>query len=199
MKNVTFHEIQFRRGETPLRGPKTAQDEAKIVSRSPQDGLKTVLKCDRFLRRFFDRFLVVLGSVLASFWHPRWVQKPIQVGPVNRASAPVRRQLAPRPLQEPRRPPKSVPRPPQEPKTTPKTTKNDPKRPPRRPKMTPHDPQDDTKTRQDKIRKGHGQTRQDKTETSEEKRRQREDKDKDKAKTKTDNDTTKRRPDKDKT
>ena len=80
MKNDDFHEMQFRLGETPLCDPKAAQDEAKIAPRSPQDGLKTVLKRDRFLRRFFDRFLVVLGSVLAPFWHPRWSQKSTQAG-----------------------------------------------------------------------------------------------------------------------
>ena len=65
--------------------------------------------------------------------------------------------------------------------------------------MTLHDPQDDTKTRQDTIKKRHDKTREQKR--REEKRRQREDKDKDKdkGKTKTDKDTTKRRPDKDKT
>ena len=48
MKNVDFHEMQFRLGETPLCDPKTAQDEAKIAPISPQDGLKTDLKSDRF-------------------------------------------------------------------------------------------------------------------------------------------------------
>ena len=52
MKNDDVHEMQFRLGETPLCDPKAAQDEAKITPRSPQDGLKIVLKCDRFLRRF---------------------------------------------------------------------------------------------------------------------------------------------------
>ena len=66
--------MQFRPGETPLCDPKAAQDEAKIAPRSPQDGLKTVLNRDRFLRRFYDRFWVVLGSVLATFWHPSWVK-----------------------------------------------------------------------------------------------------------------------------
>ena len=44
------------------------QDGAKIDPRSPQDGLQTDLKRDRFLRSFFNRFLVVVGSVLEPFW-----------------------------------------------------------------------------------------------------------------------------------
>ena len=48
VKNVTFREMQFRLGETPLCDPKTAQDEAKIGPRSPQDGLKTDQKSYRF-------------------------------------------------------------------------------------------------------------------------------------------------------
>ena len=59
MKNVDFHEVQFRLGETPLCEPKTAEDEAKIAPRSPQDGLKTGLKCVRFLKQFFDGHLVL--------------------------------------------------------------------------------------------------------------------------------------------
>ena len=39
--------------------------------------------------------------------------------------------------------------------------------------MTPHDPQDDTKTRQDKMRQGHDKTRQEKRREEKTKRRQR--------------------------
>ena len=138
---MIFHEVQFRRGETPLCDPKTAQDEAKIGPRSPQDGLKTDLKHDRFLRRFFDRFLVFLGSVLAPFSRPRWVQKPIQerhriLGP--RPFGANRRQPPPRPPQDGSRPPKSAPRGPKRAKRNPKTTKR-----------IPNDPQDDRKQRLD--------------------------------------------------
>ena len=55
-------------GESTILTLPGAQDEAKIDPRSPQDGLKTDLKRDRFLIQFFDGFLVVLGSLLAPFW-----------------------------------------------------------------------------------------------------------------------------------
>ena len=77
---------------------------------------------------------LVLGSVLAPFWHPRWVQKPIQDGgeiwlthPLT-VNSPQDRFKS---LQDPQRAPQDRPK-------RPKTT-------PRGPKMTPEDPQDDQK------------------------------------------------------
>ena len=64
-ENVVFHaNLRF-----PIEnGQNRAQDEPKIDPRSPQDRLKSVLAGDRFSGRFSDRFLFVLGSVLASSW-----------------------------------------------------------------------------------------------------------------------------------
>ena len=64
-ENVVFHaDLRF-----PIEnGQNRAQDEPKIDPRSPQDRLKSVLAGDRFSGRFSDRFLFVLGSVLASSW-----------------------------------------------------------------------------------------------------------------------------------
>ena len=117
-----------------------SQDEAKIDPRSPQDRLKIVLKCDRFLRRFFDRFLVVLGSFWGRLGVPRWSQQPTQVRPVNREGRPWVRQPLPRPPEDDPRPPKSAPRRPKTPKMTFQDAPRGAKRPPRRPKMTPNDP-----------------------------------------------------------
>ena len=71
--------MQFRLGETSLCDPQTAQDEAKITLRLPQDCLKIVLKRDRFFGGFVVWILVVLGSVLVPFWHPRWGQEPTKM------------------------------------------------------------------------------------------------------------------------
>ena len=53
-------------GESTILTLLGSQDGTKIGPRSPQDGLKTDQKFDRFSRRFFDRFLVVLGPS----WRP---------------------------------------------------------------------------------------------------------------------------------
>ena len=53
VKNVDVHEtICF----LVVFGPSRPQDRAKIAPRSPQDGLKIVLRHGRFSRRFCDRF-----------------------------------------------------------------------------------------------------------------------------------------------
>ena len=117
-----------------LRAP---QDEAKIGPRSPQDGLKTDLKDDRFLRRFFDRFLLVLGSFWVPLGAPGWSKKATQArGKIGCTALLTVNRSQDRP-KTPQDPPKSSPRPPKTAKMTLKTTKNDAKRPPRRPKTTP--------------------------------------------------------------
>ena len=73
LKNVDVHETSAGVVFGELLGP---QDGAKIDPRSPQDSLKTDLKRDRFLSRFYHRFWVVLGSVLA----PSWVVLGLQGG-----------------------------------------------------------------------------------------------------------------------
>ena len=64
-KSVDFHEtsagVVFGAFLCPQGG-------AQIDPRSPQDGLKTDQNTYRFLSRFCHRFLVVLGSVLATSW-----------------------------------------------------------------------------------------------------------------------------------
>jgi hypothetical protein len=55
------------------------QDGTKIVPRSPQARIKTVLTCDRFLHRFSDGFWVVVGLRFSASWAPRAVQKSTQV------------------------------------------------------------------------------------------------------------------------
>ena len=103
-KNADFHaDLRF-----PIENCQNRpQDGAKIGPRSPQDGLKTDLKSDRFLKQFFNRFLVVSGSVLAPFWYPRWIQKPIQVRHGFLGRLPLERQLAPTPLQDSQDPPRA--------------------------------------------------------------------------------------------
>ena len=145
-----------------------SQDEAKIGPRSPQDGLKIVLKSDRFLRRFFDRFLVVLGSFWGRLGVPRWSQKPTQERLLNRGGRPCARQLLPRPPEDDPRPPKSAPRRPKTPKMTAQDAPRGAKRPPRRPKMTPNDPLRTTQHKADKTR----QQRQGQDKTEQDKRRQ---------------------------
>ena len=140
-----------------LREP---QDGAKIDPRSAQDGLKIDLKRDRFLRRFYDRFLVVLGSVLAPFWGAKTVLFGHLVAGQIGVTPPWCRQPPSRPPKRAPRPPKMPPRPPKMAKMTLQTTKNDPNRPPRRAKMIPIDLQDD-KTRQEKT--SQDKTRQDRT------------------------------------
>ena len=115
-----------------LRAP---QDEAKIGPRSPQDGLKIDLKDDRFLRRFFARFLVVLGSFWLPLGAPRWSKKATQAR--GKIASPAlltvnRPQDRPKTIQERPRPPQGAPR--------------GPKQPPRPPKMTPRGPQNAVKT-----------------------------------------------------
>ena len=154
-KNIVFQNMSPALGESTILILLGSQDGTKIGPRSPQDRLKIVLKCDRFLRRFLIDFW--------SSWAPFWLPFGTQVGAKNRHLAgrkfglcwveyPLVRQSPPRAPQDAPRPPKSAPRPPKTTKTSPKMTKNDPKRPPRRPKITLNDPQDDTKCRQDKIR-----------------------------------------------
>ena len=62
MKSITFREMQFRLGETPLCDPKAPQDEAKIGPRSPQDGLKTDQKAIVFEVDFIIDFWSSWGS-----------------------------------------------------------------------------------------------------------------------------------------
>ena len=62
-ENVDSHETSAGVVFGAFSGP---QDGAKIDPRSPQDGLKTDLKCDRFSRRFFHRFLIVLDLCCSS-------------------------------------------------------------------------------------------------------------------------------------
>ena len=104
-ENVDSHETSAGVMFGAFLGP---QDGAKIDPRSPQDGLKTDLKRDRFSRRFYDRFLVVLGSVLGTFWHPRWIQKSTQDRPGFLGPPPVERQLAPMSLQDPQDTPRAL-------------------------------------------------------------------------------------------
>ena len=117
MKNLDFHET--------LRFPMVLahfcpQDRPKIDLRSPQDGLKTSLKRITFLRRFYDRFLFVLGVVLGAFWGAKTTPRHLHgCGQIAR-------------------PPLGAPRPP-------KMRPRAPKRPPRPPQMTLNDPQDDPK------------------------------------------------------
>ena len=131
-----------------------SQDEAKIGPRSPQDGLKTSPKGYRFKRRFYDRFWVVLGSVLVPSWPVLGPQGAV-LGPSWRPLGVPRRSqnrsLAGRDLgrcwlgtvyrfQDRSRPPQDRPRRPKDPpkrsQEPPKTTQNGQHRPPRRPKTT---------------------------------------------------------------
>ena len=98
---------------------------------------------------------LVLGSVLAPFWHPRWVQKPTQ----DRGKTVLTALATVNSPQDRFKSSQDLPRAPQD---HPKS----PKRPPRRPKMTQKDPhrrtqgqsknkdkdedKDETKQRQDK-------------------------------------------------
>ena len=122
--------------------------------RSPQDCLKTSPKGHRFNRRFYDRFWVVLGSVLVPSWAVLSPQGAV-LGPSWRPLGPPRRsenrssagrdlplcwlgsinrfQDRSRPPQDRPRRPKDLPKRSQEP---PKTTQNGQHRPPRRPKTT---------------------------------------------------------------
>ena len=112
---------------------------SKIGPRSPQDRLKIVLKIDRCSRRFFDRFLVVLGS----FWLPILGPFSTPKRPPHPASR--HRFHISRPI-PPQDGPKRRPRPPKTPSGLPKATKNRPKTPPKRPKIDPRHERQKTTT-----------------------------------------------------
>ena len=155
-KTSIFTKYVFASAKPHFTTPKTSQDRPKIGPRSPQDGLKTVLKRDRFQDRFYDRFWVVLAFVLATSWAvlgaqgavlgPSWAHLGRPRRSENRAMERIENvdpavgcvkctQDRPRPSQDP----------PRRPKTPPKTAPRRPKRPPRRPQMIPNNPQDDHK------------------------------------------------------
>ena len=125
-----------------LRGP---QDGAKIGPSSPQDGLKSDLKRDRFLRLFFDRFLVVLGFVLgpqmSPFGHP--------FGDTNRSKNRSKIELLKRSLQDR---PKSAQDPPKRPPRPPRRASGPPKRPPGPPPDAPRSPPGPPRTTQNVFR-----------------------------------------------
>ena len=178
--------MQFRPGETSLCDPQTAQDEAKITLRLPQDCLKIVLKRDRFFGGFVVWILVVLGSVLVPFWHPRWGQEPTKMRSFFKVFFWLilgRLGLRFGSLLGPKMEPKTdiwqpvnyhfvglglstVPKTPQDRPRAPQDHPKSPKRPPRRPKMTPKDPQDDPKWRQATRKTTQNDPQDDQTSTS---------------------------------
>ena len=78
------------------------QDGTKIGPRSPQVGLKTVLTCDRFWRRFSDRFLVVFGLRFGALLGPQGAPKinPSRAPWAWRATATSFAKYEPRPRRE---------------------------------------------------------------------------------------------------
>ena len=120
-------------GGNTILTPQTAQDAAKIAPRSSQDGLKSDLKRDRFSMRFFDRFWVVLSSVLApqrpAFGHPFGDQNrsknlsKIELLKKSLQDRPKTAQDRPRRAQDDPGPPQGRPKTPQ----TPPRTSKDPK------------------------------------------------------------------------
>ena len=90
------------------------QDRPKIDLRSPQDGLKTSLKSITFLRRFYDRFLFVLGVVLGAFWGAKTTQKSTQEVGVKCGPPLGHTKMLPRPPKMPPRPPQDTQRRPQD-------------------------------------------------------------------------------------
>ena len=141
-KKVNFSKNERRLGHSTiltLRGP---QDGAKIGPRSSQEGHKIDLKHDRFSRRFFDRFLFVLGSFWVPFGVPSWSSKST-LGRARLGHCWSWADLMPSTAfkTDSRRPKTAQERPP--------TPLQSPKRPPRRPKMTPNDLQDTQNDPQD--------------------------------------------------
>ena len=147
-KNVDFHAASAGVVFGAFLGP---QDGAKIVPRSPQDGLKTNQKRCHFLKRFFDRFWVVLvpswcslgpsWGLRVSSWGRLGALLGPQDGPKMDTKSPykihrhmLRARGGPKTAQDDQKTPKKTKN---DPKQAPKTTKNDPQRPPRRPKNDP--------------------------------------------------------------
>ena len=166
-------------GESTILTLLGSQDGTKIGPRSPQDGFKTDQKSYRFSRRFFDRFLVVLGPS----WRPFGASWGLRVSSWGRLGALLGTQDGPKidPSSAPKRRPQQLDRLagarwPQDRPRSPKMAKKDPKMAPRGPQDHPKRPQDapkptpkKTKTKKSPNKKtkqddtGQDKTRQDKT------------------------------------
>lgn len=135
LKNVNFHEMQFRPGETHSATQRRVPKRPKICRRRLQDDLKLSAS-------FLMSILVPLGSDFGLILAPVWAS---QTGPSRVVTTPRRAQsdlnnpwrpkTDPRRPQDPTRAAQDPPRPRKDPARPPKTIQNPPKTPPKQPKV----------------------------------------------------------------